>query len=244
MCRKILAVGHRADCACASLQNDRFIPNRSAMDFDVINYAMTAENVSEEQDDESNAALKKSLATNLLGSDAAGFRVLALTEKAPAAPEGYTNSMKVLYSQSQSDVQPRKVRSTRYIPSAPERILDAPDLVDDFYLNLLDWSSSNMLAVALGQTVYLWNAATGSIDELMETKGADDFVCSLSWIKDGSSEHLAIGTNSAEVQLWDVTKGKQVCVYVCVCVLACVCVRVCLRLCVCVLAFVCACACV
>jgi len=116
--------------------------------------------------------------------------------------------MKVLFSQTQGE-QVRKVRSSRYIPSAPERILDAPDLVDDYYLNLLDWSSSNTLAVALGQTVYLWNASTGTIEELMETKAPEDYVCSLSWIKDGASEHLAIGTNLAEVQLWDVTKGKQ-----------------------------------
>ena len=26
---------------------------------------------------------------------------------------------------------------------APERILDAPDITDDYYLNLLDWSSLN-----------------------------------------------------------------------------------------------------
>lgn len=38
----------------------------------------------------------------------------------------------------------------RRIPALPERILDAPDLVDDYYLNLLDWSkSSNKLAVCL-----------------------------------------------------------------------------------------------
>lgn len=187
------------------------------MDFDLSHYAMTAgsENnafaSSGADDDESKAALKKTLASNLLGEDAASaFRVLALTEKAPAAPEGYVNSMKVLYSQSQGE-NTRKARSTRYIPTAPERILDAPDIVDDYYLNLLDWSSSNMLAVALGPVVYLWNAATGSIEELMETKTTDDFVTSLSWIKDGAAEHLAIGTNLAEVQLWDVTKGKQVC---------------------------------
>lgn len=38
----------------------------------------------------------------------------------------------------------------RQIPTAPERILDAPELVDDYYLNLLDWSSTNVVAVALG----------------------------------------------------------------------------------------------
>ena len=31
-------------------------------------------------------------------------------------------------------------KSLRFIPSYPEKILDAPDLVDDYYLNLLDWS--------------------------------------------------------------------------------------------------------
>ena len=43
----------------------------------------------------------------------------------------------------------------------PERILDAPDIVNDYYLNLLDWSSHNLLAVGLGCNVYLWNAENG-----------------------------------------------------------------------------------
>ena len=243
------------------------------MDFDLSHYALTNENAGGNSspcgDVDSKGAMKATLASNLLGEDAAGgFRVLALTEKAPAAPEGYTSSMKVLYTQSACDGGARKARTARHILTAPERILDAPDLVDDYYLNLLDWSASNLLAVALGQTVYLWNAATGTIDELMETKGecifvcvavwlcpvcirspvnrplcvcvgADDFVTSVSWVKDGSSQHLAIGTNLAEVQLWDVTKSKQVrppChaffVCACVCVHVCVCVCVCACLCV------------
>ena len=49
-------------------------------------------------------------------------------------------------------------KTLRCIPQFPEKILDAPDLVDDYYLNLLDWSQSNILAVCLAQTVYLWNA--------------------------------------------------------------------------------------
>ena len=32
------------------------------------------------------------------------------------------------------------------------------ELVNDYYLNLLDWSADNRLAVALGADVYLWNA--------------------------------------------------------------------------------------
>jgi cell division cycle protein 20 (cofactor of APC complex) len=56
-----------------------------------------------------------------------------------------------------------KAECSRHIPSAPVRIPDAPDLVDDCYLNLLSWGSNNTLAVALGQTVYLWNTATGGM---------------------------------------------------------------------------------
>lgn len=48
---------------------------------------------------------------------------------------------------------------------APERILDAPDVVNDFYLNLIDWSLTNLLAVALGPSVYLWNADKGDAGE-------------------------------------------------------------------------------
>jgi len=40
-------------------------------------------------------------------------------------------------------------KSMRYIPQYPEKILDAPDIVDDYYLNLLDWSADNILAVCL-----------------------------------------------------------------------------------------------
>jgi hypothetical protein len=44
---------------------------------------------------------------------------------------------------------------------SPDKIPDAPDLVDDYDLNLLDWSANNTVAIALGSSVYLWNAATG-----------------------------------------------------------------------------------
>ena len=42
-------------------------------------------------------------------------------------------------------------------------IKDAPDLVDDYYLNLLDWGKNGLLAVCLGQSLYLWNSITGDI---------------------------------------------------------------------------------
>ena len=42
----------------------------------------------------------------------------------------------------------------------PFKVLDAPQLQDDFYLNLVDWSAQNELAVGLNQAVYIWSAST------------------------------------------------------------------------------------
>ena len=41
------------------------------------------------------------------------------------------------------------------------KILDAPDLQDDFYSSVLDWNKKNGLLVALGKILYIWNAETG-----------------------------------------------------------------------------------
>lgn len=65
-------------------------------------------------------------------------------------------------------------------------------------LNLIDWSFSNILAVALGTSVYLWNADSGAIEQLMDLEGVD-YVTSLSWIPNGSL--LAIGTALGPVQV-------------------------------------------
>ncbi|XXG77175.1 hypothetical protein AAC387_Pa08g1377 [Persea americana] len=51
----------------------------------------------------------------------------------------------------------------RHIPKSADGALDAPELIDDYYLNLLDWRTGNILAIALGSTVYLSNASNGSV---------------------------------------------------------------------------------
>lgn len=56
---------------------------------------------------------------------------------------------------------PRK--ATRKISKIPFKVLDAPELQDDFYLNLVDWSALNMLSVGLGTCVYLWSACTSQV---------------------------------------------------------------------------------
>ena len=90
---------------------------------------------------------KKELAAHLF-SGSASNKVLAFKNKAPAAPADHQNSLRVLYTQNRdAGLLPKKY--SRHIPQAPERILDAPELLDDYYLNLLDWNSSNVLGLSL-----------------------------------------------------------------------------------------------
>lgn len=99
----------------------------------------------------------------------------------------------------------------RRIPTAPTRVLDAPDFVDDYYLNLISWSRDNILAVALGQCVYLWNAASGDIQHLLTLPGVEDYVTSVNWATvPGQSKFLAVGTNSNMVQLYDTQALRRV----------------------------------
>jgi hypothetical protein len=91
-------------------------------------------------------------------------RILSFKSKAPTADEAHANSLKVLYSTGKPKAP--NAAKTRQISTKPERVLDAPDLRDDFYLHLLDWSKNNHMAVALHDTMFVWNAADGSIEEL------------------------------------------------------------------------------
>jgi cell division cycle 20, cofactor of APC complex len=130
-------------------------------------------------------------------------RILAFQNKAPAPPESHLNPLRVVYSVK----TPSSTKSgTRYIPTNPERILDAPDIVNDYYLNLLDWSRDNIVTVALGQSVYLWNAGTGNIEILFQNQ-ANEQSCSLAWIQEGSI--LAVGNSSGSVELWDCNKMRR-----------------------------------
>ena len=192
-----------------SESSDRFIPNRSSTDYDNSQHLFLGENSNEELNSNSNSTTyQKLVASEISGQDEKGVRVLSYKNKAPTPQEGHQNSLKVLYSVQQGKKE-NVVKPTRHIPSAPVRILDAPDLLDDYYLNLLSWSSTNVLAVALSQSVYLWDAAQGSIQELLTLEDDNDYVCSVSWIQQGGS-HVAVGTANNVVQLWDVQAGKLV----------------------------------
>lgn len=94
--------------------------------------------------------------------------------------------------------------ASRPLPKSPFRVLDAPNISDDYYLNLVSWSATNIVAVGLDTSVYTWNANTGLVKELMNADG-NDYICSVSWAVDG--RHLAIGLSSGNIEIWDATVG-------------------------------------
>ncbi|KAI5962924.1 slp1 [Candida pseudojiufengensis] len=136
----------------------------------------------------------------------------------PAPPES-KKSINLISSQFKNQNQQSKLKlnngknslppsiasaRAKKIPSAPERVLDAPGIVDDFYLNLLAWSSYNLLAIGLEDTVYVWNASTGSVGLLCELP-EKKIVTSLKWSQDGS--YVSIGKDDGLIEIWDIEKN-------------------------------------
>ncbi|XP_033125629.1 cell division cycle protein 20 homolog isoform X2 [Anneissia japonica] len=192
---------------------DRFIPNRTSTNFDVANFkvlqqttAAQGSNLSTNQEymSPSKVAFRKTMNENLNG-DVLNTKILSYKSKPPSAPEGFQNNLKVLYSQNKTPGSTRK--TIRHIPQVAERILDAPDILDDYYLNLIDWSCNNHLAVSLANNVYLWNATSGEIQQLVQLDNADEYIASVSWIPEGN--YLAVGTSNGDVQLWDIEQQKR-----------------------------------
>lgn len=95
----------------------------------------------------------------------------------------------------------------RQIPKIPFKVLDAPALKDDYYLNLVDWSEQNDLVVGLSSCVYIWSATSSKVTKLHDLGNTDE-VTSVNWARRGT--HLSVGTDSGVVQVWDLQAQKMV----------------------------------
>lgn len=131
-------------------------------------------------------------------------RILAFK---PVAPE--SSKPIDLRSQYNRPLKPANASSAQFrrrVLTAPERVLDAPGLVDDYYLNLLDWSSGNQVAIGLERNVYVWSAESGTVNCLLET-APDTYISSVKWSGDGA--YVGVGLGNGEVQIWDVEEGTK-----------------------------------
>ena len=146
--------------ACSSTRQskrvytDRFIPaSADASHFEVTTGAENATDANSSPAGQyvKEVAYRKELANTLLGGQPPG-KVLSFSPHAPPPPDRKLEELCDLYRHNCSaGLAPKRYR--RHIATDAERILDAPKLLDDFYLNLLDWSEGNVLGVALADEV-------------------------------------------------------------------------------------------
>ena len=190
---------------------DRFIPLRNAMDMDVSSFSLSKENSNQlPSPSPSKQQYQERLAHQMFdGKNPHEAKILAFKQKAPAPKEGHLNQFNVLFSAQASESS--KMRAPRHIPSLAERILDAPNIRNDFYSNNLDWSRRNVVAIALQDTesdndvVYLWDAGSGNISKLTTS---DRVICSVKFTEDGN--HLSIGKEDGSIEIWDTMTGQGV----------------------------------
>ncbi|KAF2638247.1 WD40 repeat-like protein [Massarina eburnea CBS 473.64] len=172
---------------------------------------LSLEGLTLDDDDEDRSTSKPAPDTTAYQSslaDACGVslntRILAFK---PAPPESSKPiDLRSQYNRPLKAVSTVNAQSRRRIPSAPERVLDAPGLVDDYYLNLLDWSSGNQVAIGLERSVYVWSAESGTVSSLLEC-ASDTYISSVKWSGDGA--YVGVGLGSGEVQIWDVEEGTK-----------------------------------
>ncbi|OMO96792.1 hypothetical protein COLO4_15081 [Corchorus olitorius] len=197
----------------SSTCSDRFIPCRSSSRLHTFGL-IEKDSPAKEGGNEAYARILKS---ELFGPDFGSFSPAG----SPMSPNKNMLRFKTEHSAPNSPYSPSLLgqdsgfsseastppKPPRKVPKTPHKVLDAPSLQDDFYLNLVDWSSQNVLAVGLGTCVYLWTASNSKVTKLCDL-GPHDGVCAVQWTREGS--YISIGTNSGQVQVWDGTQCKRV----------------------------------
>jgi len=128
-------------------------------------------------------------------------RILAFSA---AAPSPDREDLRTTWNRPLRSMNPTKRRK---IPTTPERVLDAPGLLDDYYLNLLSWSKRNIVAIALSGTVYLWDWTTSNVTSFAQFP-EDVSVTSVGFSNDG--HHVALGLSTGNVQIHDTETTQRV----------------------------------
>ena len=95
----------------------------------------------------------------------------------------------------------------RKISPEPERILDAPNLTDNFFFNPLDWGSKNILSVCLGPYDYLWNYNNLETDLLSKNNNEIEY-CTSNFMENGIC--IALGLDNGDIELWDIEKKIKI----------------------------------
>lgn len=98
------------------------------------------------------------------------------------------------------------LKKMQRLPSQPYKILSANYLKDDFYLNLLDYSDSGNIGVALQSGLFIWSGCATKVTKAFEFKEEGEFICSLQFM--AGSNKVAMGMNRGELSLLDLQRQR------------------------------------
>ncbi|KAI8564424.1 hypothetical protein RHMOL_Rhmol03G0180600 [Rhododendron molle] len=187
---------------------DRFIPNRSLMDLDQAHTLLTSRTQERSRpriDDKYRLKLDENLN---LDSEGRPFKMLVFRGSPKSSRKSIRHIDEMRRSEDEALYYAKKATQYRYFPKSEASVLDAPNIRDDYYSNIMDWGKNNLLAVALGSEIHLWNANNRSVQKLLQVDRANDYPSSVAWSND--AKRVAVGHQCSEIQLWDAEAFKYV----------------------------------
>ncbi|KAK4433445.1 Cell division cycle 20.1, cofactor of APC complex [Sesamum alatum] len=182
---------------------DRFIPNRSLMDLDQAQGVLTNRIKRGPCKTKLTIGYQRNLENLTLDAEGRPFQMLVFR----GSPKSGRKLSRLTDEMRRSHEEIPSCKPARRFPKSESCILDAPNIRNDYYLNIMDWGKTNILAVALGARLYLWNADNHKIELLSEVT-ENDYPASVSWSDDGKT--LAAGYRCSRIQLFDAESLKPV----------------------------------
>ncbi|KAK6262063.1 hypothetical protein QUC31_007879 [Theobroma cacao] len=188
-------------------QGDRFLPNRSLMNLDKAHSLLT-NRTKEFNTSKCDQVYRQKLIEHLsLHSEERPSRIMVFR----GSPKSSRKSIRFVDEMRQEEAAmldtDGKKTHYRCIPKGAKRILDAPGIRNDYYVNVMSWGKNNILAVALGPELYLWNSKDQSVHKLLHVRG-NDCPTSVNWSEDAKT--LAVGYMCSNLQLWDAESFKLI----------------------------------
>lgn len=156
-----------------------------------------------------NSLVKASSSTPRNASSNGTPKAKVLQYKTPKKSKTRVNTVPISnFMDIEDESEPMKSKKAEWnIQKTPSKILDAPSLIDDFYLTLIHWSSQNQLAVSLSQNVWIWDGNCGEVTKFSYRENAPlvDYTA-VQWNPEGDT--LAAGSSDGTLELWDYPSGK------------------------------------
>lgn len=117
----------------------------------------------------------------------------------------YSHSPIIKFEGGLLGTPPMPLISKRKFPKSPYKILDAPGLEDDYYINIVDWSSQDVLAVGLKNKLYALYGYGAKVTTLLSLP-EEEQICAVGFSPNG--HYLSAGLSTGITTIIDMLSGK------------------------------------